>query len=59
MTSQSRNEFISKLKHYLVPPGEGVFTVHTASDKRESLQKKCMVPMLSFKIKFETFGSRV
>ena len=40
MTSQSRHEFISKLKHYLVPAGEGVFTVHTASDKRESLQKK-------------------
>lgn len=39
-TSQSRNEFISKLKHYLVPAGEGVFTVHTASDKRENLQKK-------------------
>lgn len=40
MTAPSRQEFISKLKHYLTPPGEGVFTVHTASDKRESLQKK-------------------
>lgn len=36
----SRNEYLSKLKHYLVPPGEGVFTVHTGSDKRENLQKK-------------------
>jgi hypothetical protein len=30
----SKNEFISKIKHYLVPPGEGVFTIHTASEKR-------------------------
>lgn len=44
MTTPSRNEFISKLKHYLVPPGEGVFTVHTASDKRESLQRKLYGP---------------
>ncbi|MBC7714427.1 MAG: arginase family protein [Rhizobacter sp.] len=40
MTAQSRQEFISKLKHYLTPPGEGVFTVHTAADKRINLQKK-------------------
>lgn len=40
MSTQSRNEFISKCKHYLVPPGEGVFTVHTAKDKRDNLQKK-------------------
>lgn len=40
MTTLSRNEFLSKIKHYLTPPGEGVFTVHTASDKRENLQKK-------------------
>jgi agmatinase len=40
MSAQSRNEFISKLKHYLVPAGEGVFTVHTARDKRDSLQSK-------------------
>lgn len=36
----SRNEFLSKIKYYMAPPGEGVFTVHTASDKRELLQKK-------------------
>lgn len=40
MTAPSRQEFISKLKHYLTPPGEGVFTVHTAADKRTNLQKK-------------------
>lgn len=40
----SRNEFLSKLKHYLTPPGEGVFTVHTASDKRALLQKKMYGP---------------
>lgn len=44
MSTQSRNEYISKLKHYLVPAGEGVFTVHTASDKRESLQRKLYGP---------------
>ncbi len=36
----SRNEFLSKIKHYMTPPGEGVFTVHTAADKRNNLQKK-------------------
>lgn len=40
MTAQSRQEFLSKLKHYLTPPGEGVFTVHTAADKRINLQKR-------------------
>lgn len=40
MTAQSRQEFLSKLKHYLVPAGEGVFTVHTAKDKRDHLQSK-------------------
>ena len=40
MTKSSRHEFISKIKHYLTPPGEGVYTVHTASDKRIQLQKK-------------------
>lgn len=40
MTTQSRQEFISKIKHYLTPPGDGVFTVHTAADKRINLQKK-------------------
>lgn len=38
--SRSRNEFISKLKLYLSPPGEGIYTVHTAKDKRINLQKK-------------------
>ncbi len=36
----SKNEFLAKIKHYLVPPGEGVFTIHTASEKRKLLQKK-------------------
>lgn len=40
MTTPSRNEFLSKIKLYLTPPGEGVYTVHTASDKRMNLQKK-------------------
>lgn len=40
MTTISRQEYISKIKHYLVPPGEGVFTVHTASENRNSLQTK-------------------
>ncbi|MGZ3790428.1 MAG: arginase family protein, partial [Bacteriovorax sp.] len=40
----SRNEFLSKIKYYMVPPGEGVFTVHTASDKRHNLQKKMYGP---------------
>jgi len=40
MTSISKNEFLSKIKHYLTPPGDGVFTVHTARDKKENLQKK-------------------
>ena len=40
MTIPSRNEFLSKIKHYLTPPGEGVFTVHTASDKKLNFQKK-------------------
>lgn len=28
------------LKDYLCPPGDGVFTVHTARDKKQALQKK-------------------
>ena len=44
MSAPSRNEFLSKLKHYLAPPGEGVFTVHTAKDKRDHLQKKMYGP---------------
>lgn len=44
MTIPSRHEFLSKIKLYLTPPGEGVFTVHTASDKRINLQKKIYGP---------------
>lgn len=44
MSAPSRNEFISKLKHYLTPAGEGVFTIHTAKDKRDNLQKKMFGP---------------
>lgn len=44
MTTTSRNEFLSKIKLYMTPPGEGVFTVHTASDKRINLQKKMYGP---------------
>lgn len=36
----SWRELTSKLKLYFVPPGEGVFTVHTASEKRAQLQSK-------------------
>jgi agmatinase len=32
--------FLSKIKQYLTAPGEGVFTVHTASERRNSLQSK-------------------
>lgn len=32
--------FLDVAPHWLCPPGEGVFTVHTASDKRLSLQTK-------------------
>jgi agmatinase len=38
--SSSKSEFFAKIKHYLSPPGEGIYTVHTAKDKRTSLQKK-------------------
>lgn len=38
--ASSKNEFYSKIKYYLTPPGEGVYTVHTAKEKRLSLQKK-------------------
>lgn len=44
MSTPSRNEFLSKIKLYLTPPGEGVFTVHTASDKRINLHKKMYGP---------------
>jgi agmatinase len=40
MTTTSHPEFIATVKQLLCPPGEGVFTVHTASDKRKSLQSK-------------------
>lgn len=40
----SRNEFLSKIKLYMTPPGEGVYTVHTAADKRLNLQKKMYGP---------------
>lgn len=40
MTKMSRQEFLSKVKYYLAPPGEGVFTVHTAAEKRAQLQTK-------------------
>lgn len=43
-TIPSRNEFISKIKLYMTPPGEGVFTVHAASDKRINLHKKMFGP---------------
>jgi agmatinase len=44
MSNQSKQEFISKLKLYLTPPGEGVYTVHTAADKRINLQNKIFGP---------------
>jgi agmatinase len=31
--------FLTVAPHWLCPPGEGVFTVHTGKDKRERLQK--------------------
>lgn len=37
---ESRHEYISKLKYYLTPPGDGVFTVHTSSGKKKLLQQK-------------------
>ena len=40
MTRISKNEFLGRCKHYLTPPGEGVYTVHTAKNKRDHLQKK-------------------
>ena len=43
-THLSRNEFLSRIKLYMTPPGEGVFTIHTASDKRINLQKKMYGP---------------
>lgn len=38
--SISKKEFIERMKLYLAPPGEGVYTVHTAKEKRNSVQKK-------------------
>ncbi len=37
--SISKNEFNQRIKMYLCPPGNGVYTVHTAADKRQLLQK--------------------
>lgn len=36
----SKNEYIARIKNYLCPPGDGVFTVHTAKDKKIAVQKK-------------------
>jgi agmatinase len=36
----SKKEFTERMKLYLTPPGEGVFTVHTGADKKQLLQKK-------------------
>ena len=40
MITTSKNEFLAKMKLYLTPPGEGVYTVHTAAQKRQLLQKR-------------------
>lgn len=40
MGTPSRNEFLSKIKLYMTPPGEGVFTVQSGADKRINLQRK-------------------
>ncbi|MFA6235896.1 MAG: arginase family protein [Bacteriovorax sp.] len=40
MSTPSRNEFLSKIKLYMTPPGEGVFTIQTGADKRMNLQRK-------------------
>ena len=40
MTDITPAAFLTKVKQYLTPPGEGVFTVHTASERRNSLQTK-------------------
>ena len=34
------NELIDKMKQYLCPPGNGVFTVHTAKENKESIHNK-------------------
>lgn len=44
MTPPNKREFFSKIKHYMTPPGEGVFTVQTGSDKRLNLQTKMFGP---------------
>ncbi len=36
----SEYEFKNRIKLYLTPPGDGVFTVHTAKDKKDQLKKK-------------------
>jgi agmatinase len=40
----SKNEFVARILHYMLPPGEGVYTVHTAAEKRLSLQRKMYGP---------------
>ena len=44
MTSSAQSpqspQFLTTLKQYLTAPGEGVFTVHTGSERRNSLQSK-------------------
>jgi agmatinase len=37
---QATSELGANIKQYLTPPGEGVFTVHTASERRNSLQTR-------------------
>lgn len=34
------SEFKEKVEHCLCPPGEGVYTVHTAGDRKDLLQKR-------------------
>ena len=36
----SKKEFNERIKQYLCPPGNGVYTVHTAREKRLNFQKK-------------------
>jgi agmatinase len=52
MKNTSKHEFFSKLKYYLTPPGEGVFTIHTAQNKRNHLQNK-MFGAGNIKLKWE------
>ncbi len=40
----SRSEFLSKIKLYMTPPGDGVYTVHTGKDLKTRLQNKMYGP---------------